>query len=445
MAQIGYYGDDFTGSAANLLEFHRRGLSGLLYVKTPTREQLARDAADVDVVGIAGIARSLSPQEIPAEVAPALRLLRDHGCRVVHYKVCSTFDSAPHRGSFGPVLELAAELFGAGPVAVLAAHPAFGRYTVFGQHFAAYGDEVFRLDRHPSMSRHPETPMGEADLRRHLATMTDLPSTLCDLQALRSVDAAAIAALLQGDEARCVVFDALEPEDLVRIAAGVWLAASRKPVFTLSSHGFAAGLADHLGAARDAGTGSPQPEVERVLVLSGSCTPRTAAQIDHVQSLGWATMRLPVEALATSDEAAIVQRLAADVLQALAQKRSIVVYTAAGPDDGTIEAGRETFARMARESSAVIGRLYAALLDRVAASAALPRFVLAGGDTSSQTLRALGVAGLRIAAVNLASQEPLLRIHAPGSRFDAAQVLLKAGQNGGEDYFEAARRGSGWA
>jgi hypothetical protein len=36
--------------------------------------------------------------------------------------------------------------------------PQFARYTVFGQHFARFGPDVFRLDRHPSMVRHPTTP-----------------------------------------------------------------------------------------------------------------------------------------------------------------------------------------------------------------------------------------------------------------------------------------------
>ena len=41
--------------------------------------------------------------------------------------------------------------------------------SAFGNLFAVVDGVGHRLDRHPTMSRHPVTPMDEADLRRHLA------------------------------------------------------------------------------------------------------------------------------------------------------------------------------------------------------------------------------------------------------------------------------------
>ena len=46
--------------------------------------------------------------------------------------------------------------------------PRLARYQVFGNLFAAVDGVGYRLDRHPTMSRHPVTPMDEADLRVHL-------------------------------------------------------------------------------------------------------------------------------------------------------------------------------------------------------------------------------------------------------------------------------------
>ena len=43
------------------------------------------------------------------------------------------------------------------------------RYTAFGHLFAGYQGKTYRIDRHPVMSRHPVTPMDEADLALHLA------------------------------------------------------------------------------------------------------------------------------------------------------------------------------------------------------------------------------------------------------------------------------------
>ena len=62
--------------------------------------------------------------------------------------------------------------------------PPLRRYTVFGNHFAAAGDEMFRLDRHPTMSRHPVTPMHEADLRVHLSRQTQANIGLMSLPEL---------------------------------------------------------------------------------------------------------------------------------------------------------------------------------------------------------------------------------------------------------------------
>jgi uncharacterized protein YgbK (DUF1537 family) len=99
---------------------------------------------------------------------------------------------------------------------------------------------------------------------------------------------------------------------------------------------------------------------------------------------------------------------------------------------------------MGAESSALIGGLYGAVLRRVSATLHLPRFVVAGGDTSSQTMRRLGIDALSVDAINPASQDAFMRIHAANGALNGAQVLLKAGQNGGDDHFVLAREGRHW-
>ncbi len=440
-----FYGDDFTGASANLMEYHRRGLRGVLFVNTPDFEAAAAHAGQVDVLGIAGVSRSMAPAVMEAELRPAFELFRRLESRVVQYKICATFDSSPSRGSFGPVLELARQVFGPGNIPILAAHPDFGRYTAFGQHFAVWEGQVYRLDRHPSMSRHPETPMHEADLRLHLAQQTALPIALCDLVALRSGGAHLEQVLDQPVAA--TVFDAVEAEDLVTVARAVDNTSRQRTVFTLASHGFAAGMAIHLAGQRTRLAETQenrQPAVDRLLVMSGSCSPRTAAQIEHARAQGWRTMRLPIEALAREPRERVVERIAVEVLAALGSQQSVVVYAAAGPEDEGIAAGRDVFSALAAESSAVIGGLYADLARSVFARVPLRRLMLAGGDTSSQVVRALGVQSLAIDAIHAQSTEALMRMNAPGTLFDGVQLLMKAGQNGPVDYFVQARDGSGW-
>jgi uncharacterized protein YgbK (DUF1537 family) len=446
-APLAFYGDDFTGASANLVEYHRRGLRGVLFVNTPTYAEAAAQAAHVDVLGIAGVSRSLAPDAMEAELRPAFELFRRLESRVVQYKICATFDSSPTRGSFGPVLELARQVFGPSNIPVLAAHPSFGRYTAFGNHFAVWQQEVYRLDRHPSMSRHPETPMGEADLRKHLALQTALALGLCDVVTLRAASQAQLDALLQQQDVAATVFDAMAPEDLVTVAAAAWRASRRRRVFALAAHGFAAGMAEHLARERNIPqrTASRRQEpVERLLVLSGSCSPRTAAQIEHAHRAGWRALRLPIEALAGESTEAVAQRMAVEILETLERGQSMVVYAAAGPDDENIAAGRGVFGAIEAESSAMIGALYAEIARRVFARMRLPRLMLAGGDTSSQTVRKMGVQALAIDAMHPETAEAFMRMQAPGTVFDGVQLLMKAGQNGAAEYFTQAREGHHW-
>src|SRR5438067_6622396 len=87
------------------------------------------------------------------------------------------------------------DVFGSRFVPLVVGAPSLGRYCVFGNLFARCGgeSEPFRLDRHPSMSRHPTTPMDEADLRRHLGKQTSRRMGLIDVVRLeaepQSVDA----------------------------------------------------------------------------------------------------------------------------------------------------------------------------------------------------------------------------------------------------------------
>jgi uncharacterized protein YgbK (DUF1537 family) len=73
--------------------------------------------------------------------------------------------------------------------------------------------------------------------------------------------------------------------------------------------------------------------------------------------------------------------------------------------------------------------------------AALPytrRVVVAGGDTSSRVTGLLGVTSLSIAA-NPWANVVLLKAHAASPEVDGIELLLKGGQVGDDDLFEAIR------
>src|SRR5699024_7807474 len=69
-----------------------------------------------------------------------------------------------------------AKIFKNQSIPLLVAAPNLGRYSAFGHLFARMGigsqEKIYRLDRHPSMQKHPSTPADESDLRLHLAKQT---------------------------------------------------------------------------------------------------------------------------------------------------------------------------------------------------------------------------------------------------------------------------------
>src|SRR5215510_7193278 len=144
---LAFYGDDFTGSTDAMEALAVSGLRTVLFLSPPSPAFLRTKFPDLRCIGVAGTSRAMSPAEMDEQLEPVLRELWALGAPLTHYKVCSTFDSAPEIGSIGHVVDLArASIVSGQTISVLAGAPPLRRYTVFGNHFAAAGDEIFRLD-----------------------------------------------------------------------------------------------------------------------------------------------------------------------------------------------------------------------------------------------------------------------------------------------------------
>ena len=131
-ALLAFYGDDFTGASENMAQYHRHGLKTFMFLDHPSADEFAAKAREYDVVGIAGIARSLGPEAMRREVGAAFGLFRNAGFHFVQYKLCSTFDSSRMVGNLGVVVDLAREIFPGCFLPVFAAMPEFGRHTISG-------------------------------------------------------------------------------------------------------------------------------------------------------------------------------------------------------------------------------------------------------------------------------------------------------------------------
>lgn len=258
---LSFYGDDFTGSTDALEALSKAGLKTVLFLGLP-RDETLKHFDGVDALGIAGMSRAMSPSDMKSALPPAFERLRSFGAPVVHYKVCSTFDSSPEVGSIGCAIDLGQEMFQSLFVPLVVGAPVLGRYCVFGNLFARSGleSEPYRLDRHPTMRHHPVTPMDEADIRLHLAKQTDKRIALVDVLNLASPEADMtrdFGALLE-DRPDIVLFDTLEDAHLPRIGKLIWHHASpERPLFTVGSSGVEYALSAYW---REAGTlpGAPR-------------------------------------------------------------------------------------------------------------------------------------------------------------------------------------------
>ena len=416
-----FYGDDFTGSTDVLEALGQYGVESVLFAHIPSRRTLAA-FSHCRAIGIAGESRSQNPAWMGRNLPAIFRALRRLGAPVNHYKVCSTFDSSPRIGNIGRAIELGRSVFGAAPVPVVVGAPRLGRAVVFGKLYATADGEFHRIDRHPTMRRHPVTPMTEADLRLHLARQTKLRLGLVDVAAFlsRSVDT---QFQNQGKNAQAIVFDGFNESMLEKTAHLIWDRGATQPVFAVGSSGLTHGLLLYwrsLGLIRSSKPAAPAKPADRILVLSGSCAPATAKQIRTARKEGFAALRVR--------GAPPWNALREQALEALQRGQSVVIYTALGPlrhDE-----------RMGEPFGAALGNL----LHCIVAESGVRRVLIAGGDTSTHAVKQLGLEALTFLA-SLAPGVPLCRAFAPGSPFDGLELALKGGQMGGEDFFVRARDG----
>jgi uncharacterized protein YgbK (DUF1537 family) len=295
------------------------------------------------------------------------------------------------------------------------------------------------------MSRHPVTPMREADLARHLAQQTARPIGLVDTLALRG-DAAARLHAVQEAGAEIVSLDALDEPTLAAAGGLIWRHRGDR-LFAIGSQGIEYALIAHWREAGLLPPAAPVPSaapVAQIAAVSASCAPVTEAQIRNAEAAGFATLR--VDPALAVDEAAWTGELerAGDLaLAAAAQGRSVLAYTALGPEDPSIAATGAAIAACGLPADAVNARIgggLGRLLARIMAEVEITRGVIAGGDTSGHAAQSLGIRALT-AQAPIAPGAPLCRAHGKAGGQAIREFVFKGGQMGGPEFFRDVQTG----
>lgn len=443
--QLAFYGDDFTGSADAMEVLQWAGVPTILFLDPPTREQM-ETFGRFEAFGVAGTSRTMTPSEMEAELMPILRQLRDTGARFVHYKTCSTFDSSPEIGSIGKALEIGRQVFGPRVVPMLIGAPNLGRYQVFGNLFARSGldTEPFRLDRHPTMMRHPITPMNESDLRVHLSQQTDLQIGLYDILKLHHGEPNNVSRINEAADCDALLFDVLLPEHLAKLGALFeCMTAPAEPTYVLGSSGIEYALTAHWASLVDRkpinASTLRQPtfrSVEQLVVITGSCSPVNQRQIAWAEQHGFETLELDASRLidnriSSTEVASVVDQ----ALYRLNRGANLILNTSRGPSDPRIAASLQVMHAMGLsdldirlQSGKLLGPKLGRILKRILDAHPFPRVGIAGGDTSGFIARELGLTALE-AIAPVAPGSPLCRSYASNA-FDGVEFFFKGGQVG---------------
>lgn len=438
---VAWYGDDFTGSAAVMEEFAFAGVESVLFLDIPDSEQLARFGG-AGAIGLAGTSRAHGPMWMEQNLPAAFAFLKRLNASLNLYKICSTLDSSPDIGSVGKALTIARQRFGDGAVPIFPASPKMGRYQCFGTLFARADQTVYRLDRHPVVSRHPVTPMDEADVARHIARQTDERIGLIALPDLPR--AQELFATLTDKNVGLVSIDAVSRADLVW--CGDLFAGLPHGSLLAGSQGVAEALVEYW---RGQGSLPEVPALPRIghanamVGLSGSLSLTTTGQIDYALKHGFVGIALDTVACLCGARDGAIQKAADDALAVLSDGKSPLIFSALGHNDPAVIAHKEAAMRHGLDEQAAsrkIGEGLGEVLARLVAAKAVTRAAIAGGDSSGYALKQLD----RLALTALAATSPgagICSAHPRSIEGHKLEIALKGGQMGSLGYFEEIRSG----
>jgi uncharacterized protein YgbK (DUF1537 family) len=449
---LAFYGDDFTGSTDALEFLTLAGVKTVLFLRKPEQKDLDRFVG-IQAIGVAGKSRSMAPLEMEAELFPAFENLKGFEPAHFHYKVCSTFDSAPHVGNIGKAIEIGSKVFDQKMVLVSPAAPHLGRFCVFGNLFARMGTAgdgaIYRIDRHPSMSKHPVTPAHEADLTVHLAQQTDQSIRLIDVTTIEKGKQAVLSAVAN-EKAEILFFDAFNLEHLKTIGTVFNQLAKGKTLFSVGSSGIEMALGLAWKEEKIIGKEiafEPLGEVSPLLVLSGSCSPVTSKQIEYALKNGFLEIALESNAIDIQNQALIIKRTVAQIIQNFNNGKSTILHTSAGPNDPRIaetesyfEAKGVAAKNIQKQCSKIYGSVLGQITKEVLSAVRIKRILFAGGDTSSYAASELDILALEMIAP-LAPGAPLCKAISDNDLVNGLELNFKGGQVGAADYFIKVLKG----
>jgi uncharacterized protein YgbK (DUF1537 family) len=417
---LGAIADDFTGATDLASMLTRAGMRTILKLDPPASDEPLPVA---EAVVVALKSRTAPVADAVADSLASWRWMAagsgGDGARQCYFKYCSTFDSTP-RGNIGPVAEALMAETGATQTIYCPAFPENGR-TIYQGKLFVFG----QLLSESGMRNHPLTPMTDSDLCRVLAAQLS-PGAKTGLVPFATVEhgAGAISARLTElatEGVAHVVVDALTDVHLAALGR-----ACKGMKLVTAGSGLGLGLPENFAAEGLLAGGAADdlpPIGGPILLLSGSCSTATNAQVDRWLRDGGATLRLDPLALADGTQSA------AQVLDWIAAHPAPALVAATQPPENVRAAqeilGSERVAALVEDTLAAIAT--------GARMSGIRRFVVAGGETSGAVAKALGADRLAVGP-SIAPGVPWCATLGP----EPLALALKSGNFGAETFFKDA-------
>ena len=445
---LAFYGDDFTGSTDVMESLALMGIPTVLFMEPPTTDAIKNFGfknklfanQQPQVVGVAGISRSFSAEQLQQQLPTIFKKVAAWNADYFHYKICSTFDSSPQIGSIGKAIDIAADYFKSTFIPLMVGMPRLNRFVVFGNLFARVNGVTYRLDRHPTMSKHPITPMDESDLLRHLKKQSDRKSAVINVLELDGNEQSlsnSFNELIQEADGKIILFDTLNESHFNKIGNLLRNIAINKNQLVVGSSAVEHAIFHQtVSENKQLILIEPVGKANKMLVMSGSCSPVTAGQIQFAKQQGFHTVAVdPLQLLNDCNRNTEEEKIQEMAVVLLEKNAPLIIYSALGPDDTSVAAVKNISGGQER-----LPNLLGNLLSRIVENTHTERVIAVGGDTAGKITQQLQISALEF-LMPVAPGAPMCLSHSKKPAMDNLQIILKGGQNGDETFFEKAYLG----
>jgi uncharacterized protein YgbK (DUF1537 family) len=409
--------DDLTGGADTGAQFAKRGMKTLLvpYRGEGSVPLCAHPAQDVLVINT--ITRGLPPAEAFDILSGLLKSFDPKRFPILYKKIDSTL-----RGNIGSEIDAILRETNR-PLCFLApSYPEQGRFLKAG--IMMVGEKPIALTE---AAMDTASPVRESNVAGLLARQTPLSIGRIDLTDVASGTEALRPAVETERTAgrRIIVFDAVSRKDLATIAE---VALSMETVPLLAG---SAGLAGEVARILAPAPIDAEPERQRtfrhVLIIGGSASAVTHAQLQRLQDSGLPSFELPKDLVSGNGKAGTEgRRKFAHLLGSALASGSVIFRIFTERWTGNGDGG----ASIPRRIAGVMADVALEALREARVDAGDLALILTGGDTALGVLQLLDYQGIELDGELL---EGIVRGNLQGGPWDGLTIVTKAGAFGKED------------